>query len=320
VARVAGGVSVAVGAGLGVVAGAAAACAVLAHGGRFSDRLDLFSHFAPIYLAAALAAALAALAIRTRLRPMTFALAGVAVVASGALIAPEYLRSAGPAAPAEAPGQVKVIQINASQDNADIARIADWVVAQRPDVLTIQEARHDLRDLIYRRTRWRISNRTGDVMIFTPDLRLQMDRKPLPPGSWINYVNATYPSRSGAFEVITTHVSWPTDPRRRRVRDDLFQVVGRLPRERMILTGDFNATPWSFVMRRQEAQLGLVRRDRAIATYPAQVLGHDWPLPVLPIDHVYAGSGWATVKVERGPNLGSDHYPLVITLAPVARR
>ncbi len=33
-----------------------------------------------------------------------------------------------------------------------------------------------------------------------------------------------------------------------------------------------------------------------------------------------AGPGWATVKVERGPWLGSDHYPLIVTLAPVAQR
>ena len=41
--------------------------------------------------------------------------------------------------------------------------------------------------------------------------------------------------------------------------------------------------------------------------------------PLLPIDHLYAGPGWATVSVRRGPPLGSDHYPLVVTLAPVAR-
>ena len=52
----------------------------------------------------------------------------------------------------------------------------------------------------------------------------------------------------------------------------------------------------------------------------ARLLGRDWPLPVLPIDHVYAGPGWATVSVERGPSIGSDHYPLVVILAPVAPR
>jgi endonuclease/exonuclease/phosphatase (EEP) superfamily protein YafD len=86
----------------------------------------------------------------------------------------------------------------------------------------------------------------------------------------------------------------------------------------MILTGDFNATPWSASLRRTDAALALTRRDRALPTWPARVLGRSWPLPILPIDHVYAGPGWATVKVERGPAFGSDHYPLVVILAPVS--
>lgn len=92
------------------------------------------------------------------------------------------------------------------------------------------------------------------------------------------------------------------------------------PRERMILGGDFNASHWSAEVRRLDHSLGLIRRERAVATWPAQVFGQAWPLPFLPIDHIYAGPGWATVKVERGPWLGSDHYPLVVTLAPIAPR
>lgn len=42
------------------------------------------------------------------------------------------------------------------------------------------------------------------------------------------------------------------------------------------------------------------------------------PFPMLPIDHVYAGKGWRAVSVTRGPRLGSDHYPMVVVLAPSA--
>jgi endonuclease/exonuclease/phosphatase (EEP) superfamily protein YafD len=103
----------------------------------------------------------------------------------------------------------------------------------------------------------------------------------------------------------------------------LRQVVSMLPRERMVLGGDFNSTPWSFRRQRDDRLLGLTRRDRAIATWPT---GHSglwpWPapFPLLPIDHIYAGPGWATTGVRRGPRLGSDHYPLIVTLAPVAPR
>lgn len=87
----------------------------------------------------------------------------------------------------------------------------------------------------------------------------------------------------------------------------------------MIIAGDFNSTPWSFARRRDDRDFGLIRRTRALFTWPAEKISHNRlpaPFPYLPIDHVYAGPGWATVSVERGPRLGSDHYPVVVTLAP----
>jgi endonuclease/exonuclease/phosphatase (EEP) superfamily protein YafD len=147
-----------------------------------------------------------------------------------------------------------------------------------------------------------------------------MHRPRLPPHSQLTFVNATYANPGGAMELVTTHLAWPTAAPVARQRRELASVVARLPRERMILTGDFNATPWSAAIRTLDRDLGLTRRDRAVATWPAQVLGLDWPLPFLPIDHVYAGPAWATIKVERGPGLGSDHYPLIVTLAPARPR
>src|SRR3546814_2882605 len=89
----------------------------------------------------------------------------------------------------------------------------------------------------------------------------------------------------------------------------------------MIVTGDFNSAPFSFAMRRGERAIGLTRRDRALASFPTEkkAIGPlRSPVPVVAIDHVYAGPGWATAKVERGPGgLGSDHYPVIVTLAPV---
>jgi endonuclease/exonuclease/phosphatase (EEP) superfamily protein YafD len=89
----------------------------------------------------------------------------------------------------------------------------------------------------------------------------------------------------------------------------------------MVLGGDFNSTPWSFQRRRDDQALGLIRRDRALWSWPT---GEGQPrlpapFPFLPLDHIYAGPGWATTSVRRGPRLGSDHYPIIVTLAPVAR-
>lgn len=304
------------GAGLAVVAVAVASAALLAGAGARDPRLDVLAHFAPVYLGLALVCLLATIVVR-RHRILTAAAGLAAVAASVTLMAPEFTRDTGPAAPPDAPGQIKVIQINALRTNTDIERVADWLIAQHPDVVTVSEARHDLRDLMIARG-WKTAGAHGDLMIFTRQNYRGMDR-PFPGDrSWLTFVNATYATSSGPAEFVTAHLDWPTVPTVTDQTRDLVFVADRRPRRRMILTGDFNAAPWSHEVRRLDRDLGLYRRDRALATWPAMVLGRPWPLPFLPIDHVYAGPGWATVKVERGPWVGSDHYPVIVTLAPVA--
>lgn len=294
----------------------AALGAVLALGGQFSPTLDLFAHFAAPYAAISVVAGLLALFARPTFRRAILMLAAVGLLASALLIAPELRRSTGPAVAAGAPGTLKVIQFNARRTNSDIQRVATWLIAQDADVIAVSEARHDLRDLLLRRAGWKAAGAHGSLIIFTRNRYVRMNRPRLPKGSELTFVNATYAHSGGPMEIVTVHLDWPTRPGFRRQPRDLESVILRLPRKRMLLLGDFNITPWSIHMRRLDHSLDLIRRDRAVATYPAQILGRPWPLPFLGIDHVYAGSGWATVKVERGPWLGSDHYPLIVTLAP----
>jgi endonuclease/exonuclease/phosphatase (EEP) superfamily protein YafD len=39
------------------------------------------------------------------------------------------------------------------------------------------------------------------------------------------------------------------------------------------------------------------------------------PVPLVAIDHIYAGRAWRLVELRRGPNIGSDHYPIIASLA-----
>jgi endonuclease/exonuclease/phosphatase (EEP) superfamily protein YafD len=134
---------------------------------------------------------------------------------------------------------------------------------------------------------------------------------------------ATFRDGRGPYSVVAVHWPRPTRPafQHQQLRW-LALALAVEPRARTILVGDFNTTPWSPRWRAWERASGLIRRDRALFSWPA---GHAFgvrrlpPVPLLPIDHVYAGAGWATVSVRRGPELGSDHYPLVMTLAPRQR-
>lgn len=294
------------------------ATAAVAAGLRSSDaRLDILAHFAPGYLIVGIVAALHALLRRGAGRTALLASALGAVAGAGSLMANEFLRSTGPIAPNSTCGQVKIVQLNSQRTNGELKRVVDWLIDQDPDVVTISEARSDLRDALVARTSWNVAGRRGSLMIFTRNRYIVMRRPPLPPHSELNYANASYPAPGGPIEIVTTHLTWPTSATFASQVRDLRSVVARLPRERMILTGDFNSTPWSHSLKGLDSQLGLTRRDRSIATYPASLLSGRWPFPILPIDHVYAGPAWSTVSVKRGPWLGSDHYPLVVVLAPI---
>ena len=305
----------------------AAACggaAVLAQGGRFSPALDLLTHLAPLYLAGGGVAAVLGAAGLGAVRKTALVLGAVAMLGALALIAPEYLRSIGPTAPPGSPGQIKLVELNVWRGNPDLDRVVDWLRSEDPDIIVVDESSLRLRDLIVQRLgRGGVAGYLNSVMVFARGPYLQMDRPVIGPESHLNFVNATYPSASGPFEMVAAHIDWPTSRWHGAQGASLAGVIARLPRERMILAGDFNSTPWSFRRRADDRAFGLTRRDRALATWPAGHAG-PWPgwapFPFLPLDHVYAGPGWATVSVRRGPRLGSDHYPLVVTLAPVARR
>ncbi|ODT87445.1 endonuclease/exonuclease/phosphatase family protein [Phenylobacterium sp. SCN 70-31] len=302
-------------AGLGLVSGLAA---VLAQGGRMSWALDVLTHAAPLYGLAGLAGVLGGL-WPGRLRKAGLVGGLVALAGAAALMLPEYRRPVPPplvpSTPAESAGRLKIIQFNAFKKNADIRAVADWLIAEDPDIVTIQETRHDLRDLLLARTTWHVAGRKEHVMIFSREPRLGMTR-PKPVVRDLTFINATYPGPGGPYEVVTVHFDWPNASTYRNQYAALAEVVAARPRERMILAGDFNTTPWSFAMRRTDHALGLRRLDRAAWSFPARLGALPWPVQVLPIDHVYAGPGWRLVGLRRGPSLGSDHRPLIVELAP----
>lgn len=315
-------------AGAFLLALACALAAMAAQGGRFSDRLDVLTHFAPFWLAGGIVAgAVWALFVRREGGFFTVVLAATAILSSATLMAPELV-AADNLDPEPADGRtLKIVQFNVWGRNADPQGTVDWIMAQDPDVLVIQEG-SDLEGSVARRLSARFAHRTicseplpgCNTAIFhdRPPLArggmVTPGAKPYLPAAWV-----TLPSPAGPFTVVGTHHSWPypAGPQQAQTRR-LDEELERFDREALIVAGDFNSTPWSFSLRRQDRAFGLERRTRALPTWPtdrARRRRIRSPFPLLPIDHVYAGAAWRTVSVERGPRLGSDHYPVVVTLA-----
>ena len=304
-----------------LIAAVCAAAGLAAQQGRVSPRWDLLTHFAPVWFAGALAAALIALILFQGLsRWLILGIGLVGVVAAGSLLAPEFTRSTGPHAGPDAPGQLKIVQFNVWSHNTDIASTIDWIVGEKPDVAILEETTPVFRRALEARTGWRSACRDCEVMVYS---RLPIAKGYIPSAPRIGpLAHAVVKDAQGPFDLVGIHDAWPTDGDTQSKQEArLARVVAELPRRRLIVTGDFNSTPWSFARRAWDQGLGVERRDRALFSWPAGRITArriKAPLPFLPIDHVYAGPGWATVSIARGPKLGSDHYPVVAIFAPVA--
>jgi endonuclease/exonuclease/phosphatase (EEP) superfamily protein YafD len=78
----------------------------------------------------------------------------------------------------------------------------------------------------------------------------------------------------------------------------------------VLVAGDFNATWWSHSFRVFEEESGLTHMGRFLPSWPAEARG----LPQLDIDHLWVSRSLTTEEVHLGPNIGSDHRPLVATM------
>lgn len=114
----------------------------------------------------------------------------------------------------------------------------------------------------------------------------------------------------GSFSVVTTHFDWPVPIQRQRKQVDTFiealaQVDGPV-----LVAGDFNSTPYSYSLKSLIERASLQRIAKNIPTWPAPPT---YPIPMPPwlqLDQIMSRGNVIATPAHRGPNGGSDHYPL----------
>lgn len=311
-------------AGALLLAAGCTAVLLAAQGGRFSDRLDILTHFTPWLLAGALVA-VAVWALAGRQGRLTPGLALVGGLSAMMLMGPELVAAAGQKrAPVDGP-TLKIIQFNLWGRNRDPEATTRWILEEDPDIVVFQEG-FARSGGVARALAGRYPHRTTCAEPRACSTMILAKRAPVAEGGLQAGVSeaklsgawATFKGSRGTYTVVGTHYTWPVPagPQQQQTLR-LAKVLEAFPKESLIVVGDFNSTPWSFSLRRQDRLFGLERRTRALFTWPAgRFSGHDFaaPFPILAIDQVYAGSDWKTVAVRRGPALGSDHYPVVAQL------
>jgi len=92
-----------------------------------------------------------------------------------------------------------------------------------------------------------------------------------------------------------------------RLADDV--QTSQIP---VVVAGDFNSTPWSGYFQR------LIETAKLEDSETGHGIQSSWctmmPLPLIPIDHCVYTKQLAVINRRTGPNVGSDHLPVIIQL------
>jgi endonuclease/exonuclease/phosphatase (EEP) superfamily protein YafD len=233
--------------------------------------------------------------------------------------------SAGDAIPPrEDAATFKVMTFNVGQSR-DLEAFDAYVAAVSPDVVMLQEAREArLRKTILA---------DYPFHVFEPGLIIASRFRPAPPEAAGSPFLSILDSRAflrlpvvmragGLDQVVSIYDFHPTSPRMHdgeaRRRTDYAAITGALrqedPDRPLIVAGDFNAVPQEEIVLDLAAVAGLSFFDGGTLATPTR-FAREFGLPAwvgVPIDHVAARGPFRLVSRTVGPDLGSDHLPVVV--------
>jgi endonuclease/exonuclease/phosphatase (EEP) superfamily protein YafD len=310
----------------GMAAAVAGLCALLALLGAAGQvpLFDFLNHFLPPLLAGGLLATLAgALCARPRVRYRWWLAAAGFIILGALRLGPEI--QARLYQPHDDRPGLRIVEINLFKDNSAPAATAQWILDQHPDIILIEEAAKsgaEVREALSADYPYQVSclkrMRCSTVIMsrYRPKMAGGLARGDPENRKAVSAAWAVFESPRGDVPVIAVHMQrpWPFGDQE-FAREKIAELLALQPqavRELAIVGGDFNLTPWTSAMQRQDQMFGLARLTRARPTWPAS-------FPFLPIDHIYAGAGWRLGRITTGPRLGSDHLPLSVTLEPSDR-
>lgn len=265
---------------------------------------------------------IAAFAGTTRQWPL-MAVAVLVAVAHIAWIAPDFAgRDPLPAGAASAP-RLRVVTANLRERNEDVSQIFAELKGLSPDILFLSEytpaaeataEAMGLFDAYPYRVR-DVRTTARGTAIFS--------RYPLEAGeTWdvagVPMTRATALIGERRVRLYTVHpVSPTTVTDTHRWNDEHEALLAALAKEQgdLIVAGDFNMTTQNRWFNNYE-DLGLREQHRACGEGRATT----WPngrrlYPPIRIDHIFASSSFACLRIDEGRGAGSDHRPIVEDLA-----
>ena len=233
------------------------------------------------------------------------------------MVAPLYLDNPAPAA---SETTLTIVSYNVGAGSADQQEVIDYVGERSPDLVFFLESTEEwVNAMPTAGTGYAVGNQIpedraygitvlGDGVTVVELLELGTTDDP------VMRVQATIDDQQVA--VFAVHPRPPDSEGTTEARDTLFaELADLISQEPMpvVVIGDFNATPWSYVFRDFSSDTGLVNSQNGFglsATWPSTL-----PVALIPLDHMLHSDSLTTVTREVGPDLGSDHLPLLVEVS-----
>lgn len=271
---------------------------------------DLFAHFRLQYAGALLLLGLPLWLLRKRkwtAVSLAFGLLNISVVA------PQLVDWPTAAASGSGPG-MRLVFANVEAGNPTPERFLRFLDEARPDVVVLAEIDPRWKDEL-RGLDANYPYRVVEPRRYGRGIGL-WSREPIRSHEIVHFVDERLPSivaRFDGFLLIGTHPFAPGSARRDTLRNGQLRAVAERAQSEdgpVIVLGDLNTTPWGYGFR------SLIARSGLTDTSVGRGLQWTWPswFPPLaiPIDHALVSKDIEVLNRATGPNIGSDHFPLVL--------
>lgn len=283
---------------------------VAAFFGRWSWFLDFLANARPQYATVLLV--LSAILVGGRWRK-TATVALVGALVNLAVVVPLFIGE-GSTIPPERP--LTVLSFNLLSSNQQFGQVVAYIREVDPDVVFLHESSRPWEvaiesvDLDYTVTRSRSEELDfGTLVLSRPGDEVTSF------GFTIGGARAVEVMHAG-IALLGVHPVAPTSEEGAALRNGQLGFAGEWANDQTgahLVTGDFNATPWSFPFRRLLADTDLVNSQRGFGL--SNTFSTDSPFMArIPIDHLLHSPELVVADRYLGPPMGSDHYPLVVEL------
>jgi endonuclease/exonuclease/phosphatase (EEP) superfamily protein YafD len=276
--------------------------------------LQLFTHFRLQYLAGSLVLLLLA---KWLPNPWIIAALAITAVVNVAYLLPWYFGK--PASSDET--SLTLLHANVLSSNTQYQRLLDLVSREQPDIVVLQEISPAwataLQPLLQTYPFTQVEARDGNfgIALLSKMPLASVDVIESPPLHFPTIV-ADVAIGERSLRLVATHPMIPLGGNLFAARNEQFASLPQLlgpDTDAKLLIGDLNASMWDVHYRLLEQASGL-RNARAgfgiIPTWPTYM-----PFAMIPIDHVLVSDAISVKDIRSGTRIGSDHLPLVVTVA-----